>query len=116
MISTKQENPMPTTFGTSLQVIPSGRPIGGKPPWTAPTIATPCDDALSALDTTIDTTTATTAPGTTGRKRLNPTMMASAPIANATVHRLAAPTWVIVHHCCSNQLPEPLGIPSMSGI
>ena len=64
----------------------------------------------------IDRITATTAPGTLGRNRLNPTMMTSVPTAKATVQTLASPTWVIVHHCCSNQLPVPLGMPSMSGI
>ena len=36
MIRTKQENAIPRTFGMSLQVIPSGRPIGGNPPCTGP--------------------------------------------------------------------------------
>ena len=48
--------------------------------------------------------------------RLNPKMMINVPAANATVQPLASLTWVIIDHCCSNQLPVPLGIPSMSGI
>ena len=79
MIRTKQEKAMPSTFGMSLQVIPSGSPIGGNPPWTAPTTATPCDDASRAADRMIDRITATTAPGTSGRNRLNPRMMTSVP-------------------------------------
>ena len=50
MISTKQDTAIPRTFGMSLQVMPSGSPIGGKPPCTAPTTATPCARASSALD------------------------------------------------------------------
>ena len=32
MIRTKQEKAIPSTLGTSLQVIPAGSPMGGKPP------------------------------------------------------------------------------------
>ena len=38
---TKHEKAMPITLGTSPQAMPWGRPTGGKPPCTAPTIATP---------------------------------------------------------------------------
>ena len=64
----------------------------------------------------IDRITAITAPGTLGRNRLKPTMMANVPTAKATVQPLASPRCVIVDHCCSNQFPFPFGIPSMSGI
>ncbi len=46
---------------------------------------------------------------------LQPTMITSVPAAKATVHRLASVRWVSVLHCCSNQLPVPFGMPSMSG-
>src|SRR5512133_918497 len=116
MMRTKHENASPRTFGTSLQVMPSGNPIGGNPPCTDPTTATPCEEASRLLDKMIDKITATTAPGTLGRNRSNPKMMTNVPTANATVQPLASLTCVIVDHCCSNQLPVPLGIPSMSGI
>ena len=115
MMRTKQEKAIPRTLGTSLQVIPSGSPIGGNPPCTAPTTATPCAEASRLLDRMIDAITATTAPGTTGRNRLKPRMMINVPTAKATVQPLASDTWVIVDHCCSNQLPLPLGMPSMPG-
>ena len=99
----------------SLQVMPCGRPTGGNPPCTAPTIATPCEDASSTADRMIDRTTATTAPGTFGRNRLKPRMRISAPAAKATVQPLASPRWVIVDHCCSNQLPVPFGMPEHVG-
>ena len=116
MIRTKQDTAIPRTFGMSLHAIPSGSPTGGKPPCTEPTTATPCADASSALDKMMDRITATTAPGTLGMNRLNPRMIASVPRANATVGPLASPTCVMVDHCCWNQLPEPFGMPSMSGI
>ena len=106
---------MPRTLGTSPQVIPSGRPMGGNPPWTAPTTATPCDAASRLADTMIDRTTAMTAPGTLGANRLNPMIRTSVPAANPTVQALASDTCVMVHHCCSNQFPDPFGMPSMPG-
>ena len=42
MMSTKQDRAVGSTLGTSDQEMPDGRPIGGKPPCTAPTTATPC--------------------------------------------------------------------------
>jgi hypothetical protein len=66
----------------------------------------------------IDKITATTAPGTTPRQEsLEPQDEDHRlPTANATVQPLASLRCVIVDHCCSNQLPVPFGIPSMSGI
>jgi hypothetical protein len=115
-ISTKHAKPMPSTFGTSPQVIPSGRPTGGKPPCTEPITATPCVEASRAPDKMIDKITATTAPGTLGRNRLNPRIMPNVPRAKATVQPLASPRCVIVDHCCSNQFHAPFGTPNMSGI
>ena len=51
MMSTKQENAIPQDPGISLQSMPWGRPIGGKPPWTGPTTATPCDGHIAARST-----------------------------------------------------------------
>ena len=41
MISTKQANAVDTTAGMSSQVMPTGSPIGGRPPFIAPTTSTP---------------------------------------------------------------------------
>ena len=54
MMSTKQEKAIPSTLGMSLQVMPSGSPIGGNPPVTEPTTATPWDEASKAADKMID--------------------------------------------------------------
>ena len=59
--------------------------------------------------------TATTAPGIFGLMSLNPTMITKVPRAKATVHTFASAICVIVFHCCANQFPFPLGMPSMSG-
>ena len=96
--------------------MPGGRPIGGKPPVTAPTTATPCAEASTAVEMMIDRTTATTAPGTLGRNRSNPMMISTVPSANANVARLVSGMDWTIAHCCWNQLPDPLGTPSMSGI
>jgi hypothetical protein len=60
--------------------------------------------------------TATMAPGTLGTKRLQPRMIASVPSANAKVGQLRSGIDVIIVHCCSIQVPDPFGTPSMSGI
>ena len=46
-------------LGTSHQSMPGGSPIGGKPPCTAPTTATPCADASVTAETMMSRTTAT---------------------------------------------------------
>ncbi len=94
MISTKHDTAIPSTVGTSLQVIPSGRPIGGNPPCTGPTTATPSLLASRAVEIAIDSRTAITAPGILGANRLKPMMMAKVPTAKATVQRLASLRWV----------------------
>src|SRR5436190_19168253 len=116
MISTKQENATPNSGGMSDHATPGGSPSGGKPPSSAPTIATPCVDICRAADRMIDKTTARIAPGALGARRLNPRISASVPTANPSVGRLGSPRWVRVCHCCSNQFPLPLEMPSMPGI
>ena len=55
MISTKHENATPERpSSTSPSVMPCGSPIGGKPPCTAPTTATPWAAASVAAETTIN--------------------------------------------------------------
>ncbi len=116
MISTKQDSAVGSTLGTSDQEMPDGRPIGGKPPATVPTIATPCEPASVRADTAVSRTTATMAPGTTGMKRLKARMITIVASPNAVVVRLAEDSEVIQCHCCSNQLPLPFEIPSTPGI
>ena len=115
-ISTKQAKAMDDALATSDQPSPVGNPNGGNPPVRDPITATPWVLASVADETTIESTTATTAPGTTGRKRLNPTMSSTVLRANATVAALASGIEVIVPHCCWNQVPLDFGTPSMSGI
>ncbi len=116
MMITMQENATAITFGTSDQLIPDGKPIGGKPLVTAPTTATPCAEASTEAETMMESTTATTAPGTLGANRLQPTMMISAPAEKAQVAKLALDSEVSQCHCCWNQLPVPLDTPSIPGI
>ena len=108
MIRTKQEKAMPSTLGTSPHEMPAGSPIGGKPPLTEPTTATPCEDASVTAETMMSRTTATMAPGTLGRNRLNATMMAIVAAPNANVVHEMSDSDVIQCHCCSNQLPRSL--------
>ena len=101
----------------SPRSMPSGSPIGGNPPCTGPMTATPCDDASRTLDRTIDRMTAITAPGILRRGTLEADDdhqradgEGDRPAGSRRVR------CVIVYHCCSNQLPVPFGMPSMSGI
>ena len=114
-ISTKQANAIEAALTTSLTPRPPGSPTGGNPPVREPTTETPCCLASVAVEIRIERTTATTAPGTTGRIFSNPTIRTTVPIAKATVAPLASDRWVIVCHCCWNQLPVPFAMPSMAG-
>ena len=116
MISTKQENAMPMQIPMFAMLMPCGSPIGGKPPWTDPTMATPSACASMADEMPIDSTTATIAPGTLGTNRLNARMMTIVPSPNARVGHEVLARLVIHAHCCWNQLPVPLGMPRRSGI
>ncbi len=88
MMRTKHEKATPARPGMSDQPTPCGRPIGGKPPWTVPMTATPWVDIWNDADTTMDSTTATMAPGTAGANLLKPRISASVPTAKARVGRL----------------------------
>jgi len=116
MIRMKQENAITVHVAQLFRSMPLGRPIGGKPPCTAPTTATPRVDAPVNADTPINNTTAMIAPGTLGARRLKPTMMTKVAVANANVAQLRSPSDAIRCHCWLSQEPDPLGIPSMSGI
>jgi hypothetical protein len=115
MMRMKQEKAIATHWAVVDRSMPCGRPIGGKPPWTAPTTATPLLEASMAADTMIDRITATIAPGTTGRNFLKPRMMISVPPRRRRSASGSIPRFVISSHCCCSQLPAPFGIPSMSG-
>ena len=90
--------------------------MGGNPPVTAPTTATPWLCAFVIAETAMDRMTAMIAPGMRGRNRLKPRMIARVPAAKPNVHQLMLPSSVIHAHCCWNQFPDPFGTPSMSGI
>src|ERR1700754_3629244 len=100
MMSTKQETAVGSTLGTSDQEMPDGRPIGGKPPCTAPTTATPCACASVRAEMAVSRTTATMAPGTTGRKRLKIWMITIVANPKANVVRLVEDSELIQCHCC----------------
>ena len=66
MMRMQQEKAIAAQVAKLSRSIPSGRPIVGKPPFTDPTTATPCEEASVAADTMIISATATTAPGIRG--------------------------------------------------
>ncbi len=115
-MSTKHENATASTFTASLHDTPCGNPIGGGPEGTAPTTATPSAAASVTVEMMMHSTTAMSAPGILGMKRSNPTMSPIVSTEKPTAARLASGIEVIIDHCWANQLPVPLGTPSMSGI
>ena len=115
-IRTKQEKATPNTSTASLRVTPCGRPNGGGPAGTAPTTATPSAVASIAVEMAMHAKTAIRAPGIFGMNLLNPMINTSVNAAKPTVVMFASGMEVIIVHCCWNQLPVPLGTPSMAGI
>ena len=93
--------------------MPSG---DGNPSGTAPTTVTPCDAASVTVDTMMRSTTATTAPGIFGAKRLNTRMIAMVVMPNAKVSQWMSGISLIQSICCWTQSPVPFGTPRISGI
>src|SRR4051794_30050461 len=89
MIRMKQETAIPKQAANSWMSMPCGSPIGGNPPVTEPTTATPWAFASVTADTAMSNRTATIAPGTLGRYRLNPKMINNVAAAKAVVVQLS---------------------------
>ena len=117
MIKMKHETAVAKTATIASQVMtPGGKPMGGKPPVIAPIVETPWALASVAVEMMIDKMTAMRAPGTFGMNCLKPTMMTTVPMAKANVGHDRFGISLIQSICCWNQLPVPLGTPSMPGI
>jgi len=79
-------------------------------------VETPCVAASVTAEIAVSSTTATRAPGTAGANRLDARMSTTVAAPYANVDQLVRPSSEIHVHCCSSQVPVPLGTPSRSGI
>src|SRR3954453_14745338 len=112
-ITMKIENAVPASAGASEPQLTSGRPRLGRPPGTCPSTATPWLWKSNTSLSTIEPTTAISAPGPTSSTDLVPRKTPATPIDTPSVQPLVSATfWSVPHSLCSVP-PLPEATPSM---
>src|SRR6476646_3830032 len=113
-ITMKIENAVAASAGASEPQLTSGRPRLGSPPGTCPSTATPWLWKSNTLLSTIEPTTAISAPGTTFSTYVVPRITTATPIDTPSVQPLVSPTfWSVPHSLCSVPPSVPDATPSM---